>query len=90
MVNLREVGKKGDRVEIKKINVYGGKNIIENEFEIILFQPITNFGFVKKIDPTDPEIGIGVTCSIQSISFLGENKYQLSTDMYTRYDITFT
>ncbi len=90
MVNVKETGKKGDRVQIKKVNVYGGKNIVEDEFDIVLFQPITSFGFVKKIHPTDPEIGIGVTCSIQSISFLGENKYQLSTDMYIRYDVTFT
>lgn len=90
MVYVKEAGKKGDRLEIKKINVLNGKNIIEDKFEIILFQPITNFGFVKKINPTDPETGIGVTCSIQSISFLGENKYRLSTDMYIRYDITFT
>lgn len=51
MVNLKEAGKKGDRVKIKKINVLGGKNIVEDEFDIVLFQPITNFGFVKKNPP---------------------------------------
>lgn len=81
------IGKKGDSLEIKTIDVYQGKNKVLRTIKFLLFEEIKPNSFVKKIDGNDSSVGIGITGMINSISVKSKDTYILGTDMYIKHEV---